>query len=479
MKRKVYKIISFVCSMILFFNLQVYSFASTSSGSEYYNWTAGEKFAYFLLNGMNILGDGYSMVIGADDADDVWQDFFDFVSQEYLEENQTFDEWCLSNTSWYYDNSGIQNENTVTGFSMSPTMADALQLTVNNYVASNPLNYTLCYINSYNYIDTSTFGNIAPYNSLKNFISKQDGYVLVNYGSFKLNSSEHGYMIYVIPKSLNMGLYGTVNSGSFTNVQMSINWLSSQYLNQMSSEVKAYYMNESGTITEGVTNFNQWRVASIKNTNSLTFNSTNVQFIMFSNLPKNEGIYVYSTLNAYKQYNSGSPQPYYLGSDFGSHKNNYSVGNFPNSNNSYYNQVVNNVQSGWTADQVLSLVDKVINSGGNNGSSSDSDKDTSKWWERIGNAIGNLIDGLVDVLTKVIEKLSDALLSIIHLLTGYTDDSGVYHEGLFDKLTDLVDSGFSSFISSMFSWLPEEIVTLLTAMMVFGIFFGIFKMLRR
>ena len=477
MKCKVYKIISFVCSMILFFNLQVYSLASTTSGSEYYNWTAGEKFTYFLLNGMNILGDGYSMIIGADDADDVWQDFFDFVSLEYLEENQTFDEWCLSNTSWYYDNSGIQNENTVTGFSMTPTMADALQLTVNNYVAENPLTYTLCYIYSYNFIDTSTFGNIAPYNSLKNFISQQDGYVLVNYGSFKLNSSEHGYMIYVIPKSLNMGLYGSVSSGSFTNVQMSVNWKSSQYLNQMSSEIKAYYMNESGTITEGVTNFNQWRVASIKNNNSLAFNSTNVQFTMFSNLPKNEAIYVYSTLNAYKQYNSGSPQPYYLGSDFGTHKTNYSVSSFPSSNNSYYNQVTNNVQSGWSAEQVLELVDKIISSGGGSGSgsgSSDSDSLDLGWLGKIGGVIVKIVNAIASVITDIIDGIATALI-------GEDGTGGIVGtlKTILHNVVELVTEDFTDFMSEIFGFLPPEISTILIAGITLSVFFGVIKILRK
>lgn len=483
MKRKVYKIISFVCSLILFFNLQVYSFASTSSGSDYYNWTAGEKFAYFLLNGMNILGDGYSMVIGADDADDVWQDFFDFVSQEYLEENQTFDEWCLSNTSWYYDNSGIQNENTVTGFSMTPTMADALQLTVNNYVASNPLSYKVATIPSYTRLNTSQFSNYTVYSSVKEIIKNCGGYAFLSAPNGWGRTNDVAILVTVPRSTYPINFYGTVTGGVFTNVQLEHNWANIQNFYPSDSTGVKLYMFKANQAPVQYTSWNNTMLGSyvagyqtVINTPSI-FSGTNKAHIL-TNLSKDEEVYVFDNINAYKNYNSGAPQPYYLGTDFGSHKTKYDVSDFPSGNNSYYNQVINNVQSGWTAEEVITLVDKIIQNGGSS-SSSESDKDTSKWWERIGNAIGNLIDGIVDVLTKVIEKLSDALLSIIHLLTGYTDDSGVYHVGLFDKLTNLVDSGFSSFISSMFSWLPEEIITLLTAMMVFGIFFGIFKMLRR
>lgn len=491
MKCKVYHFLSYVLAFIFFVNLQVYSFASTTSGSDYYNWTAGEKFTYFLLNGMNILGDCYSMIIGADDADDVWTDFFDFVSQEYLEENQTFEEWCLSNTSWYYDNSGIQNENTVTGFSMTPTMADALQLTVNNYVANNPLTFTECYISSYNYINTDQFGSYGLYQSVKEVIKNNNGWSFIASPAGNNASTKNMYLITVDKSKFGLNFIGTTTQGSFTNVSLEHNWsgLSTFPENTEGVDIR-FFQIPNGTLGAPAKTYQQaaanagynstWvqGFSSIKNTSSVFAGQGYGN--VFTNMPKNELVYVFRTLNALKNYNSGSPQPYYLGSDFGTHKTNYSVSNFPNSNNSYYSQVVNNIQSGWSADEVLTLVDKVIKNGGSSsGSSSDSENNQSKWWERIGNAIGNLIDGLVDVLTKVIEKLSDALLSIIHLLTGYTDDGGTYHQGLFDKLTDLVDSGFSSFISSMFSWLPDEIVTLLTATLVFGIFFGIFKMLRR
>ena len=190
-------------------------------------------------------------------------------------------------------------------------------------------------------------------------------------------------------------------------------------------------------------------------------------------------------MNSFKAYNSGSPQDYYLTSDglaastwTTNGSGSINTGTMNNSGN-YYSSVTNGVGSNWTAEQIIELVNTVVGGGSGSGSGSgSSDKDNSKLWERIGNAIGNLIDGIVDVITTVIEKLTDAILSIIHLLTGYTDDSGTYHEGILDKLVQLISVDFNGFLSSVFSWMPPEIVTLFTATLIFAVFFAIWKMIR-
>lgn len=200
---------------------------------------------------------------------------------------------------------------------------------------------------------------------------------------------------------------------------------------------------------------------------------------IFTNLPKDELVYVFNSLNALKMYNSGAPQSYYLPSGSTQQVGDVSgtVDQFNNAGG-YYSSIVDNSVSGMSADEVIKLVDTILkNTGGGSGSGNDNDDDSSLW-EKIGNAIGNLIDGIVDVIASVIEKLTDAILSVIHLLTGYTDDNGVYHEGLLGKLTSLISVDFNSFLGSVFDWLPPEIVTLFTATLIFAVFFAIWKMIR-
>ena len=314
-KEKANHIGTILLTILLTLTMPLNVLASTTSSGAI---TIQEQWAENVYqNYQSLIQDSLKVSIPNSELDNIWNDYIDHAYSIWnLNEND-----LQSHYGHFRNYVGSQfemekNSDNTYNYNMSEDARTFIQDSFNTYLQENPLSYTQCYIYSYNYLDTSTFSNIAPYNSLKNFISSQDGYVLVNYGFFKSASTERGYMIYVIPKSLNMGLYGTVTGGSFTNVQMSINWLSSQQLNQMSSEVKAYYMNESGSITEGVTNYNAWRVASIKNNNSLSFDSTNANFTMFSNLPKNEIVYVFATLNAYKAYNSGSPQAYYMASGY-------------------------------------------------------------------------------------------------------------------------------------------------------------------
>lgn len=472
-----YFFFSFVLSLSLIFS-PISSFgllATTTSGSEnLFEYTENyvrdnfNALCRFVVKQNAIISDA---IIGT------WDNFV-----SWLDSSGNGDLWEQ------HPHSPIRVQNGVENVEVPQDVLNVINQYVIYQIQQNQLGYVGTYIYSYNFLDTSTFGNIAPYNSLKNFIKSQDGYVLVNYGNFKINSSENGYMIYVIPKSLNMGLYGTVTQGSFTNVQMSIDWKSSQYLNQMSSQVKAFYMNESGSITEGITNFNGWVVRSIKNNNSLTFNSTNAQFTMFTNLPKNEYMYVFNTLNAYKNYNAGLPQSYYLTSEGASTSmSNWSVGSGTintgtlSNVNSTYNNVVNNVQSGWSADQVLELVDKILaNSGGSGSGGSGSDDGTNFWdWlVKIGDGFGNFIEALGNAIERIISGITNAIMDIVHLLVGYTDEDGIEHAGILNNMIALINGGFNDFLSGVFSWLPPEIVTAFTALLVIGIFFAIWKIIR-
>lgn len=342
-----------------------------------------------------------------------------------------------------------------------------------NYVqyctTQTDLGYKECYVYSYKFLDPTIFPNYASYINSQQLIKNYDGFTFI-IGLFDYGSNGKAFNYAQMSHSANYAFIGTTTQGSFTNVRPYVDWVT------FGPNVTRFYINSARkeTFNTGI------NLAGTRNVSDFNINNATV----FSSYEKNELVYVFDTLNSYKNYNSGMPQPYYLttsgmntGTWTASGGGVINTGSMTNSGN-YYSSVTSGVGSNWTPDQILALVDKVANANSGSGGSGSSN-DNSKWWEKIGNALGNLIDGIIDVLSTVIEHLSDALLSVIHLLTGYTDENGNVHEGLFGKLLNLVNSGFNNFLASIFSWLPEEIVTLFTAVLVFGIFFGLLKMLRR
>ena len=338
------------------------------------------------------------------------------------------------------------------------------------------LGYHECYIHSINFLNTSQWTNYQQYKGIIEYAKQNNGYIFLRADKTQSYSTISPYgQVTSVPRT-SIDFVGTTTNGIFNSVRCYANWSEVNWGNYIFT---VYNQSGSSSTSNGMGQ----NYVNIYNTTGTTNNC----LTCFTSGDKDELVYVFDSVNAYKNYVANSPQPYYLTTDgintgtwTASGGGIINTGSMNNSGN-YYSSVTSGVGSNWTPDQILALVDKVANA--NNGSggsgSSSNENNNSKWWERLGDAIGNIIDGIISVLTTVIEHLSDALLSVIHLLTGYTDDNGTVHEGLFGKLLTLVNSGFNNFLASIFSWLPEEIVTLFTAVLVFGIFFGLLKMLRR
>ena len=476
MKKYFYIGLSAFMSLYLSLCSCIGSYASTDSGASN-TMSASNWLQRYWDTGSRWICDKY--VVGSDAIYGTFADFLSWSINEYGEE------WMDDKEVTIIQNLGEQEQ-----YVVPDDVQEVVQEYVQYNITQNPLGYTECYIASYNFLDTSWLGNFGTYQSIKQAIKNSGGYGLICAGG-NVAYNNYCYLITIPKETFELGFYGTTLSGGFNNVQLEHSWNTLSSIPIGSYGIKLYQFQPNSS---NFTQVNSWSETNarreisctgVKNNSSYTqANGYTSYWTILTNTEKNELVYVFSTLNALKSYSAGSPQPYYLTSE-GLASNDWSAnsgicnsGTMNNSGN-YYSTVTNGVGTNWTPDQILALVDKVTSANGGSGGSSDSDKDTSKMWDRIGNAIGNLIDGIITVFTTIIEKLSDALLSIIHLLTGYTDDNGVVHEGLFTRLTSLVNTGFSNFISSIFSWLPEEIVTLLSATLVFGIFFGIFKMLRR
>lgn len=433
-----------------------YASSSTSSGvverTEYYVQKTFDALCRYTVKGFAVISDS---IVGT------WDNFL-----SWIEDNGHSDIWEQ------HPHTPIRIENGVEYADVPEEVLEVIQEYVIYNIQNYDLGYVETYIYSYNFMSPSSFPTYSMYKSAQQYAKNSNGYVVTmfNYNSTQLMMSRY------LTKDKDLGFVGTVNNaGGWTSVQPYINWASIG--NGIGTPSITMQQNGSTSDTGGNVNWGSW---TLNNTSSVNTAKT-----IFSNNEKNELVFVFKTLNALKNYNSGRPQGYYLTSDgLANNMSDWSVGSGTintgtlSSVNGSYNTTINNVQSGWTAEQVLALVDRIASSSSGGSGSDDDDDDKSSLWEKIGNAIGNLIDGVVDVIAAVIEKLTDAILSIIHQLIGYTDEQGVVHEGLLGKLTSLISVDFNNFLQSVFSWLPPEIVTIFTATLIFAIFFAIWKMIR-
>lgn len=307
------------------------------------------------------------------------------------------------------------------------------------YIEEQPLGYTTAYVKSYNYLSPEQFTSITLYDAIKNFIAEQDGYTFivgnVSYGSFNQNG-----WLYVIPRSIDHGFYGTVISGLFSNVQNVVNWQGGNAWDN-STQIKRYNFSSDGSITEWTSGY--WYGSPyVMNASIIPLITQNTGYSVFTNSPYNEAVYVFDNINAYKNYNAGSPQAYYLLGD-PNYTAPYSDIWTPSDLNlagTYYNSIVNNVSTGDTPQQIQDTTKEVLTGVTSGGSSSDNDFDL----------------GFLGTIGKVIKAVTGAIVPV----------------------KDLITSSISEFISDVFGWLPQEIVILWASGIIFAVLFGILKLIR-
>lgn len=440
------------------------SYASGGAGHGY-NWTASEQVAHWTSSLGDVAGYAKDWALNNGTWDNVKTAIFDAQTIKAQEAQMSYDDWVLSNTSWYYkDGSEYQNESTLDHISMSQEMADCFNTTINNYIQENPLTYKKCTLYSYNFLNPNSFSTYQQFATTKEYI-KNGG----NRYSVILNSQGNILISQYLTQDMNLGFIGTSSNGNFTSVNPYVNW---QTLGNMMLS-PAVSINSGGTVTQ-VTNTNWYGYNNLKNTASP---NTSNKIIMSPN-EKNETVYVFETLAAYKNYNAGAPQPYYLGSGFDTIKMNIPASITDGSyNSSNYNNIVNNVQSGWTAEQVLELVDKVLSNGGGSGNgsdSSDSDSLDLGWLGKIGGVIVKIVNAIASVITDVIDGIATALI-------GEDGTGGIVGtlKTILHNVVELVTEDFTEFMSEIFGFLPPEISTILVAGISLSVFFGVIKILRK
>lgn len=481
----IYRLLSFFLSFYLLFVTSINSYASTTESGSASDWSGAQKADWVTNNLMWICAEGFDFVaqdtilqgVGSKVASKVESLVHD--NPEYT----SYDSWWerhfgfnpSPNTTPNYDKPIDQNSisNVYWDQSVTNIFNEAIQETV----AENPLSYKEASITSYKNMNTSVFDYYALYANLQEFMKQRDGYFICSAG-IEGNGSIRYNLIRVnfIPRGTNIGFVGNVIGGSFSNVQLSVNWTLGNQPQNYDSKIEKWIITTSGI--EKVTD-NRWWFSCNTLSNSATIgrDSANGQ-VVFTSLPKNEYIYVFANNNAYKAYNSGSPQPYYFGSGYGSATGsvNLSTSNMSNSGN-YYSNVVNNIQSGWSAEQVLELVDKIIASGGGSGSgsgSSDSDSLDLGWLGKIGGVIVKIVNAITSVVTDIIDGIANALI-------GEDGTGGIVGtlKTILHNVVELVTEDFTDFMSEIFGFLPPEISTILIAGISLSVFFGVIKILRK
>lgn len=445
--------------------------STTSSGAV----TIQEQWANNVYNNFQtLLQDSLKVSIPKSEADEIWNNYIDHAYSIWnLNEND-----LQSHYGHFRNYVGSQfemekNADNTYNYNMSQDAQTFIQDSFNTYVSENDLGYTQCYLYSYSMVNVQQFPTYALYSTFKEWASKQDGYILTN--AWIGSGTTQGIRCYVIPKRSGVDFVGTTSQGSFTNVQMYIDWTARNTPWQNVTGSKIVQIANNGTISE----FSGAGQDANTLGNTSSFNSgVSGRMTIFTNLPKNEMVYVFKTLNALKAYNSGSPQPYYTATGYTGLVVPNGV-NVPNTNGSY-ESIVNNIQSGWTAQEVLALVDRIMSQNGGSGSGSgDSSSDNPfGFLGRIGELLSQLVTGVGELLTGLVD-------GVVNVFLGAEDENGERHGGLFGTIKDLISqlstifsTDISQFVSDIFGWLPSEIITLWTAGIMIAILFGILRIIR-
>lgn len=103
--------------------------------------------------------------------------------------------------------------------------------------------------------------------------------------------------------------------------------------------------------------------------------------------------------------------------------------------------------------------------------------DSSSLWSKIGELLGSLGGGLLKLLGQFFGGILDALISLAEMITEKLSTILAMVLGWFAEIPALF-TGFLDFLAAMFSFLPEEMMLLLTFGLACVIFIGILKAIR-
>ncbi len=108
---------------------------------------------------------------------------------------------------------------------------------------------------------------------------------------------------------------------------------------------------------------------------------------------------------------------------------------------------------------------------GNSGSS-------GGWLSSLGDLLGSIIGGIGKIFNAAISKILDVLSGLVEIVTGKLADVVSSVLSIFEVIPTLF-GGFLDFLGSAFSFIPSEIVTILTFGVAAVVMIGILKAVRR
>ena len=347
-------------------------------------------------------------------------------------------------------------------------------------VQENPLGYKVSKIHGYNWLGTNYFTNYKVYQTFVNYMSSLGEGLIVVYVE---NSSSKGYPIHVlnIKDTLEYNFYNYTTE-PFDNTYIGINWTGNptitSYINNGDITDKAF-SSTTGAVVNNAGTTSQF--STVKNTVELT--TTNGKHV-FSHNASDETVYVFESMDAYKNYNSGRPQTYYL-TDGGMSNSNWSVGSgvintgemITSTNN--YSNIVNNIYQGMTPDQVQLLIETILKNwgngnGGTGGGSGNGSDFNLGFLGTIGSLIGSLITGIGDLIAGIVQ-------GIVNVLIGENGNGGIIGlvKNALTALVGLINVNITEFVGDAFDWLPSEITTLMIASITLTVLFGVIRLIRR
>lgn len=116
--------------------------------------------------------------------------------------------------------------------------------------------------------------------------------------------------------------------------------------------------------------------------------------------------------------------------------------------------------------------------GGGGQSGGDDDGGGDSIWDKLGKLFGTLGEGILDAISALLGKLLDGLISLAEMLAEKLTAVVEVVAKLFDAIPKLF-TGFLAFLESAFSFLPSDVILLLTFGIAAVVFIGIIKAVRR
>ena len=139
-----------------------------------------------------------------------------------------------------------------------------------------------------------------------------------------------------------------------------------------------------------------------------------------------------------------------------------------------YTQIVEQVTTGMSSQDVIDLVDTILNhninndgSGGSGDSGSDDDLGfLDKLFDSIGKFLKKIIEGIASIINDVVQGLETVVDSIIDIVSRFI--------GWFTG----DESGIINFLKVFMSWLPEPLPTLLISLFTVAVIFAVVRLVK-